>query len=226
MPARTAKPLIKHGISPKPRIQLPQKPPLLIASDIIPREMSWLWYPYVPSGAASLLFGPGGGGKSHITVDIAAALTTGRPLPGQKEGGRPQKVLMLSAEDDFDVVLVPRLMKAGARLDYIGLPASPFTLDKRGLEMVEEYMHEFGATIVFIDPIVHYMGGKVDMFRANEVRAFMGELHQMAMKKQTAVIVVGHSRKPRAESPGEDWEQIMGSADFSNAVRSVLFVTK
>lgn len=204
----------------------PKMPPLIIASSIIPREQQWLWYPYVPAGAATLLFGPGGHGKSHITVDIAAKLSTGTPLPGQLEGVKPQKVLMLSAEDDFDVVLVPRLMRAGANLENIAFPKDPFALDKVGIKGLEQYIHKFGATIVFIDPIVRYMGGKVDMNKANEVREFMGALHELAMAKQTSIIIVGHSRKTRADDTAEDPERAMGSADFNNAVRSTLYVTK
>lgn len=227
MATKTASTVAKGlNLKPKTRITLPPKPQLLVASDVMPREMRWLWYPYIPSSAASLFFGPGGGGKSHITVAIASALSNGKPLPGQEVGGKPQKVLMLSAEDDFDVVLVPRLIAQGADLDRIAFPSAPFTLDARGLQMIEEYMHEFSATVVFIDPIVEYMGGKIDMNKANEVRGFMGPLHQMAMKKQTAVVLVGHSRKARENESGDDYERIMGSADFSNAVRSVMFVTR
>lgn len=204
----------------------PRKPPLIIASSIIPRDIRWLWYPYVPSSAASLIFGPGGHGKSHITVDIAAALSRGRPLPGQTEKMKPQKVLMLSAEDEFDAVLVPRLNKAGADLTKIGFPRDPFTLDKDGLKMLEDYMHEFAAAVVFIDPVVRYIGSKVDLNKANQTREFTGGLHELAMKKQSSIIIVGHSRKGKQDDTSEDWEKAMGSADFSNAVRSVMFVTK
>jgi hypothetical protein len=84
-------------------------------------------------------------------------------------------------------------------------------------------MADFSATICFIDPIVHYMGGKVDMNRANEVREVVGALHQAAMRTHTALVIVGHSRKG---SEGHDWERAMGSADFINATRSVLYAAK
>jgi hypothetical protein len=209
-----------------PLVAQRKRPPLIVADTIIPREVRWLWYPYIPSSAASLIFGPGGHGKSHITVDIAAALSRGRPLPGQTKGGKPQKVLMLSAEDDFDAVLVPRLMRAGADLTKIAFPKDPFTLDGEGLKLLESYMHEFAATVVFIDPVVRYIGAKIDINKANQTREFTGGLHEMAMKKQSSVIIVGHSRKGREDDNSEDWEKAMGSADFSNAVRSVMFVTK
>lgn len=198
-------------------------PDLVLASTIEPKEINWLWYPYVPAGSASMLFGPGGTGKSHIAVDIAARISRGELLPNQNVALPAQNVLMMSAEDEFDRVLVPRLIKSGADLTKIAFPAKPFTLDRDGLKMVEQYMTSFAAGIVFIDPIVAYIGGKVDINRANETREFTGGLHQMAMRTGSAIIVVHHSRKG---SDGMDYEKMMGSADFNNAVRSVLYTTQ
>lgn len=198
-------------------------PPLIYAKDVVERKLRWLWWPYIPANSATLMFGPGGMGKSHITVEIASALSRGQPLPGQTFGPKPkQRVLMLSAEDEFDTVLVPRLRRAGADLEMIAFPETPFTLDKAGLGMLEQYIGMFDATLIIIDPIVHYMGGKVDMFRSNEVREIMGGIHQLAIRTQTTILVVGHTRKG---GEGADYEKAMGSADFANAVRSGLFVT-
>jgi hypothetical protein len=197
-------------------------PPLVLASSIEPKEINWLWYPYIPAGSASMLFGPGGTGKSHIAVDIAARLSRGEALPESKPLPA-QNVLIMSAEDEFDRVLVPRLVKAGADLNRVAFPKLPFTLDKEGIGQVEEYLTSFVAGIVFIDPVVAYIGRKVDINKANETREFTGELHQMAMRTGASIVVVHHSRKG---NEGADYERAMGSADFNNAVRSVLYTVK
>lgn len=196
---------------------------LIRASDIEPKEIDWLWYPYLPYGAASLLFGPGGMGKSHIAVEIAAKLTRGEIFPGQTLHRDPQNVLMLSAEDDFDKVLVPRLLKAGADLTRIGFPPDPFIMSPAGVRALAKLLTNFDASVVFIDPIVHYIGSKIDMNKANEVRGAIGVFHQLAKANNLAIILVGHSRKG---NEGEDYDKAMGSADFNNAVRSVLYVSK
>lgn len=209
-----------------PRINGVQYPPLIPLSSIEPKEIEWLWYPYIPFGAASLIFGPGGFGKSHIAVDIAARLTRGVPFYGQEAASgilKPQNVLMLSAEDDFDKVLSPRLLRAGADKARIAFPTVPFVLSANGVKALEHYIKNFDASVVFIDPIVHFIGPKVDMNKANEVRGAIGAFHQLAMKYNLAIIIVGHSRKG---GEGEDYEKSMGSADFNNAVRSVLYVTR
>ena len=44
-------------------------------------EIKWLWKPYLAYGAVSILDGDPGIGKSLITIDIAARLGTGQPMP-------------------------------------------------------------------------------------------------------------------------------------------------
>jgi hypothetical protein len=184
----------------------------------------WIWYPYIPANCATMLFGVGGIGKSYMACDLAAALSAGRALPGQSSKEIVQhKVLLLSAEDSPSSVIKPRLIKCGANLKNVFIPAEAFTLDTWGLDVVKKYMEKCKATIVIIDPIVHYMGGKIDMNKMNEVRAITGALHQSAMNTDSAIIIIHHARKG---SEGQTYEQAAGSADFVNAVRSVLYAHK
>lgn len=200
-----------------------QKPKLVLLSSIEPREMRWLWYPYIPLGTVTAMFGQGGQGKSFITCDFAARLSRGAGFPDADAPKQAQKVLMLSAEDDYPTVLVPRLIKQGANLDNIAVPSFQFTLTENGAKDVTELMREFSATIVMIDPIVYYAGGKMDMNKANEVRAMMEQLKIAADQSQSAVIIVGHVKK---SEEGGDQNRMMGSADWVNAARSGLLVAR
>ena len=42
------------------------------ASEIEPKEVKWLWYPYIPFGKVTLLQGAPGDGKSKLMLSIAA----------------------------------------------------------------------------------------------------------------------------------------------------------
>ena len=197
---------------------------LNVENDITVSMPNWVWFPYIPANCATLLFGVGGIGKSYMSCEIAAALSCGRTLPNQKsEDTRTHRILLMSAEDSPSAVIKPRLIKCGANLANIFIPSESFVFDKWGLKVVQNYMEKCEATIVIIDPIVHYMGGKIDMNKMNEVRAITGALHQKAMSTDSAIIILHHARKG---SEGQGYEKASGSADFVNAVRSVLYAHK
>ena len=54
---------------------------IIKASEIEPKEVKWLWYPYIPLGKVTLLQGDPGDGKSKLMLSIAALLSNGEPLP-------------------------------------------------------------------------------------------------------------------------------------------------
>jgi len=199
------------------------KPKFITLDTIEPLPMKWLWEPYIPLGTVTAIFGRGGQGKSFLTVDLASRLSTGTAFPDSLPFGRPQNVLMLSAEDDYQHVLVPRLIKQGADRRHIAVPDKKFTLDKEGAADVTEIMRDFAATIVFIDPIVFYAGGKMDMNKSNEVRAMMERLKDAAEAASAAVIIVGHVKK---SDEGSEQDRMTGSADWVNAARSGILVTR
>lgn len=45
---------------------------LIRASDVVTKEISWLWYPFIPYGKVTLLQGDPGDGKSTFMLTIAA----------------------------------------------------------------------------------------------------------------------------------------------------------
>ncbi len=68
-------------------------------AEIQPKTLRWVWRDRIPAGKLCLIVGDPDKGKSLITLDIAARITTGRPFPD----GVPSEigsVIILSAEDD------------------------------------------------------------------------------------------------------------------------------
>ena len=65
------------------------------ASEIEPKEVKWLWYPYIPFGRVTLLQGDPGDGKSKLMLSVAALLSKGEALPFTDEDREPT-VLRLS----------------------------------------------------------------------------------------------------------------------------------
>lgn len=54
---------------------------IIKASEIEPKEVKWLWHPYILFGKVTLLQGDPGNGKSKLMLSIAALLSNGEPLP-------------------------------------------------------------------------------------------------------------------------------------------------
>ena len=86
------------------------------ASEIEPREVKWLWYPYIPFGKVTLLQGDPGDGKSKLMLSIAALLSKGEPLPFTDEETEPMTIIYQTTEDDADDTVVPRFNSAGGKI--------------------------------------------------------------------------------------------------------------
>lgn len=88
---------------------------IIKASEIIPKEVRWLWYPYIPFGKVTLLQGDPGDGKNKLMLSLAALLSKGDSLPfaDEEEYTGPMTVIYQTTEDDADDTVVPRFNSAG-----------------------------------------------------------------------------------------------------------------
>lgn len=200
-------------------------------STVHPREVEYLWFPYLPKGKLTTLDGDPGIGKSWFTLAMAAHVSTGRNFPGDPAGMRraPGTVLILNSEDDPADTTRPRLDILHGDVSKIFIASDFFTLDqKAGLAKLRGLILETGAQLVIIDPIQAWMGGKVDMNKANELRAVMGPIGHLAAETGCAIVIVRHVRKSSSSAPVSDKAiyRGLGSVDGIAAVRSGLYATK
>lgn len=197
--------------------------PVTCISDVEAKEVKWLWQPYVPCGMVTLLEGDPGLGKSWITLAIAKELSVGGRLPGSGVLP-PQNTLFFNAEDSLEYTIAPRLKSLGADTDKVFFWNKVAPITPKGLEDMKGFMATCAVGMVFIDPIVAYLGAKMDMNKANEVREIMAGLAGVARDTGAAIIVVRHLKKSHAE--GKSIYAGLGSIDFAAAVRSILQVTQ
>src|SRR5262245_30955875 len=91
-------------------------------SDVRPTKIDWLWPSRIAAGKLSLIDGDPDQGKSLLTLDLVARLTTARPWPdsppvpaavrserGCVSAPCPQSVLLIATEDGLQDTIVPRL---------------------------------------------------------------------------------------------------------------------
>ena len=77
--------------------------------------------------------------------------------------------------------------------------------------------------MIILDPIQAYIGAKVDMHRANEIRPVLKHLGMIAEKYNCAVILIGHMNKAAGS---KSTYRGLGSIDIQATARSVLLVAR
>jgi KaiC/GvpD/RAD55 family RecA-like ATPase len=187
-------------------------------SDIRPEPVDWLWEPYIPSGAITLIQGDGGTGKTTASLAITAALTKGEALPG---GNTliPSNVIIQNAEDSYTQTIRPRLETLGADCRLIHVIDEEEQALSLSDERIEEAIARTNAKLLLLDPIQAYFYG-ANMNSANGVRPLMKKLGMVAARYNCAVLLVGHLNKKGGKSQYAG----LGSIDIFAAARSVLTV--
>ena len=193
---------------------------LISLEDVVVEPVRWLWYPYIPLGKLSIIHGDPAEGKTTLALWIAAACSRGLALPGG-ETGEPLTVLYQTAEDGLGDTIKPRLLESKADLQKI------YTIDETDFPLsmldhrIGEAIQDTHAQLMILDPMQAYLGEKVDMNRANEVRTVMKGLTQVANQTGCAIVLVGHLNKSQTANSAQ---RGLGSMDFRAAARSVLLV--
>jgi putative DNA primase/helicase len=210
------------------------EPVVIKMSDVTPVEVQWLWKGRIPLGRLSLLVGRPGVGKSFLTCQMAANVSTGSDW----HDGTPcpsGSVMLLSAEDDPADTIRPRLDTHGADASKVLLLKGKLSQHSNGekvertitlgdLGIIEQSLEDCrDCKLVIVDPIGSYLGAGTDSHRDNEVRAVLAPLAALAEKMEVAVLLVAHTRK--AQSNFAD-DTALGSRAFTGIARSVWHIFK
>lgn len=186
------KPILRNDNA-APVLNTKSKFQLVRASTIRVEPISWVWEGYLGRKMVTNLSGDGGVGKSLLTVDIAARLSTGAGWPDGKDCDKGT-VIMLNAEDDSSTILVPRLRAAGADLSnvHIGSDVMRFPAD---LDELGGLMSVLEPSLLVIDPILDFLDSRIDPSNGAQVSSLISKLTMLAIKHDCAVVIVQHLRK-------------------------------
>ena len=147
------------------------------ASEIEPKEVKWLWYPYIPYGKVTLLQGDPGDGKSKLMLSIAALLSKGEPLPfTETEENEPMTIIYQTTEDDADDTVVPRFNSAGGNGENLIFIKEDEKSLSFGDNRIAEAIEKYHAKLLILDPMSSYIGENCSMNNANETRAEFNHL--------------------------------------------------
>jgi hypothetical protein len=195
-------------------------------SQLGPRSVRWLWGPVLPRGKLAVLDGDPNVGKSLVTIDLAARLSRGGPLPDGTPIDRPHVTLLLSAEDGSADTVRPRAEAAGADLDrlivaraadgrVVRLPAD--------LAELEELVRLCEADLVVIDPVMAFLPPEVAATSDQCVRQALTPLTELAERTDCAVLLVRHLRK---SSEAKAIYRGLGSVGIVGACRTGLLAAR
>ena len=199
-------------------------------SEVQPEDVRWLWPGRIAAGKLTLIAGHPGLGKSFLTVDLAARVTTGAAWPDGQGRAPRGSVVMLNCEDDAADTIRPRLDAAGGDpsrvvvLDGVREPDRP----ERGFDLAADLAAVadlLDATpdcrLVTIDPVSAYLGA-ADSHKNAEVRGLLAPLQALAARRGVAVVLVSHLNKAGG---GGAMSRVSGSGAFVAAVRAAWAVS-
>lgn len=213
-----------------------------VCADAVAIEpVSWLWPDRIARGKLNIIAGDPGLAKSTITISMAAVVTGKAGRFGVRlwpDGARCKvngSVVFLSAEDDAEDTLCPRLKAAGADLSRVhivqsvltgytgkGEPAEKLFSLQKDLHQLDKKLEELGDVVLLvIDPITAYLDG-IDSNKNSDVRGTLAPLKTLAYKHNVAVIEISHVNKDGARA----LTSVNGSLAFVAAARTAYLVVE
>lgn len=197
-------------------------------SDVKPTSLRWLWPGRIPLGKITLISGDPSAGKSVLSCELAARLTTGREWPDGPACLEPSTVLLACAEDDSEDTIRPRLDAAGADcanvvlIERMNSPAArrPWTLgDVAPLLELLPTLSPRPSTLI-IDPISSFIPRGIDSNKDTDVRLLLDPWVGVARENDLAILLIGHFNKTNGSDPASAIYRASGSIAWQATARS------
>ena len=195
------------------------------AADIKPEHVEWLVDQSLPLGMLAVIGGQPGLGKSQISINLAAGVTTGKGLPGNGVFRDLGSVIILANEDDASRTIRPRLDAAGADITKVhivegvareGADVDMFQLDLDIADLRERALQIGDVKLIIIDPPSAYLGTKVDSYKESDVRGVLMPLGRLAQETGAMILLIVHLNK---RVDGGAQQRFSGSTAWTAAPR-------
>jgi hypothetical protein len=169
--------------------------------DVEARSVSWLWPWRLAAGNLAMLEGDPGLGKSLLTLDLCARLSTGRPWPDGSPSPGPANALILNGEDCAEDTVRARLAALGADMsrvflldgedaddtDHLQLPS--------GAALLEQAVAQTRARLVILDPLMDFLDAAVNVNSETSVRRALRPLVELARQQGVSLVLLRHLNK-------------------------------
>jgi hypothetical protein len=176
---------------------------LVTLSDFQPQPIDWLVPRWIAVGKMTLVDGDPSQGKSLLTLDLAARLTTARPLPDGYIPPSPISIVLIGHEDAICDTVLPRLLAAesdSARIHtfdvcYPAVASHRLPTFPEDCDLLRETLVETQSRLVIIDPLTAFLGTINFALNDQLVRRALTPLAQVLEETRSASLLVRHLNK-------------------------------
>jgi hypothetical protein len=185
-------------------------------------EITWLWEPWLPSSALSLVCGEPQMGKSTLLAHLAAGVTL-RLAEGKGASQVRPSVLWVHGEESWGMAALPRLAAAAADCSRVLHPerledaSRRVTVGTLAAEMPE--MIALGVRLVVIDPLAALCEEGADWTSEGSARSVLDTLQALAGQWKIPVLATRNWNKRKQ---GSRLDRISGSHAFRDVPRAIL----
>jgi hypothetical protein len=203
---------------------------LTCLADVQSAPVQWIWKDYLAHGKLTLLGGDPGVGKSLLTIDAAARLSTGGKWPFG-ERADVASTIFLCSEDGMADTVKPRVEAAGANASKLFVLSSTIKRDgkqrsftlQHDLDLLTDEINRVGdVSLVVLDAITSYMG-KIENNSTTDVRGVLDPIAEWA--EGLGVGVLGVTHPPKATQKNA-MRQFTGSYAYVAAPRLAFYACK
>ena len=195
--------------------------------NVEPKEISWLWRPYIAFGKVTLIQGDTGIGKTSLMVKVMADLSNGlypptmfreRLLP--QETGEPITTYYVSIENGIADTIVPLFNRVGGNNEFVQYQKEMEEHFVLTGDEVRECVRISGAKLIVVDPWQQFLD-EASSSDNNAMRAMIRDVQNAAEETGAAVVLCGNYTKAVVRS---DMGKGIGASELFNTLRSVLTV--
>ena len=195
--------------------------------NIEPKEISWLWRPYIAFGKVTLIQGDTGIGKTSLMVKVMADLSNGlypptmfreRLLP--QETGDPITTYYVSIENGIADTIVPLFNRVGGNNEFVQYQDEMKEHFLLTGDEIRECVRISGAKLIVVDPWQQFLDDASSSDN-NAMRAMIRDVQNAAEETGAAVVLCGNYTKAVVRS---DMGKGIGASELFNTLRSVLTV--
>lgn len=182
-------------------VEFPKRTIGVCLADVQPERIQWRSRGRIARGKITILDGDPGLGKSTVTMDLAARVSRGDPLP-DGDPSEERGVLLICAEDDPADTIRPRLDAMNADCSNIHLlhelPAEGgtrlFSLPE-DCTLLEGVIQALGVALVIIDPFMGFLSADLKANSDQDIRRALTPLVGVAQRTGASVLLIRHLNK-------------------------------